>query len=145
MVGMIVTGHGSFATGITSGLKLLAGEPENYEAVDFTPDDSVDTLTEKLTAAVEKLSGCDGIVIFADLTGGSPFNVSLRLKMSRGEAIEVIGGANLPSVIDAFMAAKFQTEAKALAESSLEAGKNAMVMYAGAFGEDDDCDECEEE
>ena len=31
MIGMIATGHGSFATGITSGLKLLAGEPQDYE------------------------------------------------------------------------------------------------------------------
>lgn len=72
MVGMIVTGHGSFATGITSGLRLLAGEPENYEAVDFTPEDSVDTLTEKLTAALERLAGCDGIVIFADMISRNP-------------------------------------------------------------------------
>ena len=55
MVGMIVTGHGSFATGITSGLRLLAGEPEDYEAVDFLPEDSVDSLTEKLRAAAERL------------------------------------------------------------------------------------------
>ncbi len=141
MVGMIVTGHGSFATGITSGLRLLAGEPENYEAVDFTPEDSVDTLTEKLTAALDRLAGCDGIVIFADLTGGSPFNVSLRLKLSRSESIEVIGGANLPAVIDAFMSARIQESAEALAESSLEAGKNAMIRYAGTPDGDDECEE----
>ena len=128
MVGMIVTGHGSFATGITSGLRLLAGEPENYEAVDFTPEDSVDTLTEKLTAALERLAGCDGIVIFADLTGGSPF-------------IEVIGGANLPAVIEAFMSSKFQESAETLAESALEAGKNAMIRYAGVPDGDDECEE----
>lgn len=55
MVGMIVTGHGSFATGITSGLKLLAGEPEDFESVDFTPEDSVDSLKEKLKAALARL------------------------------------------------------------------------------------------
>ena len=141
MVGMIVTGHGSFATGITSGLRLLAGEPENYEAVDFTPEDSVDTLTEKLTAALERLAGCDGIVIFADLTGGSPFNVSLRLKLSRQEPIEVIGGANLPAVIEAFMSSKFQESAETLGESALEAGKNDMIRYAGVPDGDDECEE----
>ena len=44
MIGMIVTGHGSYATGITSGLKLLAGEPENYVPVDFLEDDSLEIL-----------------------------------------------------------------------------------------------------
>ena len=67
MIGMIATGHGSFATGITSGLKLLAGEPQDYETVDFLPEDSAEALAQKLDAAYERLSGCEGIVIFADL------------------------------------------------------------------------------
>ena len=95
MIGMIATGHGSFATGITSGLKLLAGEPQDYETVDFLPEDSAEALAQKLDAAYERLSGCEGIVIFADLTGGTPFNVSIRMKMEHPERqIEVIGGSN---------------------------------------------------
>ena len=100
MIGMIATGHGSFATGITSGLKLLAGEPQDYETVDFLPEDSAEALAQKLDAAYERLSGCEGIVIFADLTGGTPFNVSIRMKMEHPERqIEVIGGSNLPAVL----------------------------------------------
>ena len=38
MIGLIVTGHGTFATGLTSGLKLLAGELSDYVPVDFDPD-----------------------------------------------------------------------------------------------------------
>ena len=48
MIGMIVAGHGSYAAGITSGLKLLAGEPEYYEPVDFLEEDSLEILTGKL-------------------------------------------------------------------------------------------------
>ena len=105
MIGMIATGHGSFATGITSGLKLLAGEPQDYETVDFLPEDSAEALAQKLDAAYERLSGCEGIVIFADLTGGTPFNVSIRMKMEHPERqIEVIGGSNLPAVLEGYMA-----------------------------------------
>ena len=67
MIGIIVTGHGSFATGITSGLKLLAGETAYYEAVDFLPEDSVEALTEKLLRAVEALSGLEGILILTHI------------------------------------------------------------------------------
>ena len=52
MTGIIVTGHGSYATGITSGLKLLAGEPEHYRAVDFLPEDVYKR--QDLHAAVSK-------------------------------------------------------------------------------------------
>lgn len=44
MIGLIVTGHGNFATGLTSSLKLIAGEPKNYVAVDFLESYSVDDL-----------------------------------------------------------------------------------------------------
>ena len=32
MIGILVTGHGNFATGITSSLELIAGKQENYQA-----------------------------------------------------------------------------------------------------------------
>lgn len=129
MVGMIVTGHGSFAAGITSGIRLLAGEPECFEAVDFLPEDSADTLAEKLRAAAGRLKGCEGIVLFADLAGGSPFNVAVRMKMETEEGLEVIGGANLPVVLNAYMSRPMGMSAKELAESSLEAGRDAMVRF----------------
>lgn len=141
MVGMIVTGHGSFASGITSGLKLLAGELQDYQPVDFTPEDSVDSLTQKLSCALDELQGCDGVLIFADLAGGSPFNVSVRLKMERKQEILVIGGANLPSVLNAFMTREMSETAEKLASDSLIAGKDAMVCFTGSSDEDNEYEE----
>jgi len=141
MTGIIVTGHGSFATGITSGLKLLAGEPECYEAVDFGPEDSVDSLTGKLEAALGRLTGCESILILADLTGGSPFNVALRLKLSREEHLEVIGGTNLPVVLDTYMSRTMNHDVRALAAASLEAGKAQLVLYTPSQSDDEDYEE----
>lgn len=143
MIGMIATGHGSFATGITSGLKLLAGEPQDYETVDFLPEDSAEALAQKLDAAYERLSGCEGIVIFADLTGGTPFNVSIRMKMEHPERqIEVIGGSNLPAVLEGYMARMAGAEIQSLAVQVLEAGKNAMLRFVPSS--DDGKDDYEE-
>lgn len=146
MIGIIVTGHGNFATGLTSGLKLLAGEPELYEAVDFEPEDSIDILTGKLTDAVKRLKGCEAIAVFADLTGGSPFNVASRIKLA-GTAMpfEVAGGTNLPVVLQAYLSRAMASDAAELVDSALEAGKGQMVRYepASAPEVDDGC-ECEE-
>ena len=35
MIGLIVTGHGNFGSGITSSIELIAGPQEDYIAVDF--------------------------------------------------------------------------------------------------------------
>ena len=141
MTGIIVTGHGSFATGITSGLKLLAGEPQEYEAVDFLPEDSVESLTEKLAGAVERLKDCDGIIIYADLTGGSPFNVSIRMKMEGDRPLEVIGGANLPVVLDGYMTRETAGDVKALAQAGVDAGWAALVWFQAADYDEDEFEE----
>lgn len=127
---MIVTGHGSFATGLTSGLKLLAGEPDYYEAVDFEPEASVEELTQRLEQALWRLRDCGEIAVFADLTGGSPFNVSVRLKLSQpARSMEVAGNANLPAVIQAYLSRAVYSDAASLMDESLAAGKEGMARF----------------
>ena len=44
MVGIIITGHCNFATGIASAVKLVAGQQKNLEAVDFLDTYSTEEL-----------------------------------------------------------------------------------------------------
>jgi PTS system N-acetylgalactosamine-specific IIA component len=141
MIGFIVTGHGEFASGLTSGLKLLAGETECYEAVDFKAEDSTELLTEKLRSAVQRLKDCEAVAVLADLTGGSPFNMASRLKMSGIHGnMEVIGGINLPLVLNAYMSRTMIPDIRELLDASLEMGKQHM-MYFHASGEDCELEE----
>lgn len=130
MIGIIVTGHGNFASGLTSGLKLLAGEIEYYETVDFEQEDSIDILTDKLREAIKRLDGCDAIAVFTDLTGGSPFHVASRIKMAGTSCpFEVSGGTNLPVVLQAYLSRTRITDVAELMDHALEAGKGQMVRF----------------
>ena len=53
MIGLIVTGHGHFATGLTTSLNLIAGDAKEYVAVDFESTDSTDDLAKKLKECLE--------------------------------------------------------------------------------------------
>lgn len=141
MTGIIVTGHGSYATGITSGLRLLAGNPEHYVPVDFTPEDSLESLKEKLEQAAESLKDCEAILVLTDLAGGSPFNVAIRMKMEGERNLEVIGGANLGAVLHAYMTRIMEADAAELAKGALEAGRQAMVLFEASQGDEDDYEE----
>ena len=44
MIGIIVTGHGHFATGLVNALELLAGATEALEAIDFEGSQSGEEL-----------------------------------------------------------------------------------------------------
>ena len=95
MIWLIVTGHGNFATGLTSSLKLIAGDPQNYVAVDFPQEYSVEDLERELTKALDSLKDCDGILVLSDLGGGSPFKTAVMVGYPRGN-VEVLAGTNLP-------------------------------------------------
>lgn len=129
MIGLIVTGHGNFATGITSSLRLIAGEPHDYQAVDFLPEDSIDLLTEKLRTALNSLSDCSSVLVMADLAGGSPYNVASKLRMEGAASMEVVGGTNLAALIEASMGREASEDVKELADSVAATGKEQVIRF----------------
>ena len=128
MIVIIVTGHGNFGSGLTSSLKLIAGEPTDYQYVDFLSEYSVEDLERELNKAIDALKDCDGILVLSDLGGGSPFKTSVVLSMQH-ENMEVIGGTNLPMLIEMSMARNFVTDVKALADMAVNTGKDQVVRY----------------
>ncbi len=57
--GIIVMGHGHFATGITSALELIMGSQPAYEALDFPAESDKEDLKKRLSAALERLEKQD--------------------------------------------------------------------------------------
>ena len=86
MIGLIVTGHANFGSGMTSSVNLIAGEQEAYRYVDFLPTYGTEELTEEIAKAMDELKDCEGIIIFTDLMGGSPFNVAADARRDRNVA-----------------------------------------------------------
>ena len=129
MIGIIVLGHGHFADGIHSSLEMLCDKMENYEQVNYLADDSLDDLMLKLTQAVERLDHCDGLLIYTDIMGGTPFNTAIQLKMRSSRAMEVIGGTNLAALLYGYMSREAGANLSVLAEESVSAGQSALFHF----------------
>ena len=54
MVGVLVTGHGNFATGLKTSVELIAGASDYFKYVDF-PGDSTEKLSEDQNKALDDL------------------------------------------------------------------------------------------
>ncbi len=128
MIGLIVTGHANFGSGITSSVNLIAGEQEAYRGVDFLPTYSTEDLTRELSKALDELKDCEGVIIFTDLMGGTPFNVSAQLGRERKD-IRVIAGTNLPMLVEVVMSRKFMDDLDELVDSLIETGKEQVIKY----------------
>lgn len=100
MIGIVVAGHGHFAEGLLSSLKMIAGVPEKVIAVNFLEGDSTDTLDQNLLDAVNKLE-CKDVVILTDIAGGSPFRHSVLLSKKIDHNVKIFSGTNLPFLLQA--------------------------------------------
>ena len=128
MIGLLVTGHANFGTGITSSVNLIAGEQEAYQAVDFLPTYSTEDLTREITKALDELKDCEGVIIFTDLMGGTPFNVSAQIGHGK-DNIRIVAGTNLPMLVEIVMSRKFMDNLDELVDSVLETGKEQVTKY----------------
>ena len=128
MIGLLVTGHANFGTGITSSVNLIAGEQEAYQAVDFLPTYSTEDLTREITKALDELKDCEGVIIFTDLMGGTPFNVSAQIGHGK-ENIRIVAGTNLPMLVEIVMSRKFMDNLDELVDSVLDTGKEQVTKY----------------
>ena len=128
MIGIIVTGHGHFGSGLTSSLNLIGGEQQNYKYVDFVQEFSVDDLERELNKAMDELKDCEGFLVLSDLAGGSPFKTAVVCGAARGN-VEVIGGTTLPMLVVISMARQFVNELESLADMAVNTGKDQVVKY----------------
>lgn len=96
MIGIIVCGHGRFASGISSALELIAGKQEHFVAVDFDGRGDVKALLQQ---AVDHLA-CERIVFFTDILGGAPFRNASLIAQERGQC-EVVAGVTAQMLIEA--------------------------------------------
>lgn len=99
MVGIVIASHGHLAEELLATARLIIGELSSVAACSVHPSASPEEIREQLCAAVKTVDSGDGVIVFADLVGGSACNQSLSL--CRQARIEVLTGVNLPMLLKA--------------------------------------------
>jgi PTS system N-acetylgalactosamine-specific IIA component len=91
----------------------------------------VEDLETNLNAAIDNLKeDCkEGILIFTDLVGGSPFKTSVEISLTREEKIVVLGGTNLGMLVEISMARTFMDDLDALAQMAVNTGQTQVMRY----------------
>ena len=142
MLGLLVTGHGHFATGLKSSLELIAGAQPNVAFVDFEADHSVEILKDNLAKAFDSLKEYEGVLVLSDLPGGSPFKTAVELKFERpDQAIEVISGTNLPLLIASSTMTSVFDNPVDLSDAMIPEAKDSIVRFELAARVEEDFDE----
>lgn len=128
MIGIIITGHGKFASGINTALNLIVGEQKNVVSVDFTENQGSQDLKKELEKRIQEME-VEGILILSDLAGGTPFNQSVFLSNeNRDKNILVMAGTNLPMLLEIVMMKDLES-LEALAIKAKEAGTIGIKQF----------------
>lgn len=110
MIGALIVTHGNLAYELLNAAQKIESNVGVIEAVPLEWTDSVDEAREKIRLALERIGTDDGVIIFTDMFGGTPSNISLSFLEK--DRVEIVTGVNLPMVVKF---ATMQHDAKDLA------------------------------
>lgn len=128
MIGIIVTGHGHFANGLGSALQLIAGAQSNYKEITFEDGKTPEVLGEEIQAAITELNTDQGVLIFTDLKGGTPYKESVVSSMSN-DNVYVFGGTNIAMLLEASLMRLAEPEIAQFAKDLYETGLSQVDLF----------------
>jgi len=126
LIGALIVTHGQLAYELLNAARKIesGAEGDHIEAVPLEWTDTVDEAREKIAQALTRLGDGDGVIIFTDMFGGTPSNISLSFLEK--DRVEIITGVNLPMIVKF---ATMQNDAKdvtALAHVISDKGSKAI-------------------
>ena len=132
MLGIILTGHGGFASGMEKAMKQILGEQSQFIAIDFPETSTTALLTSQLEQAVSELDAQQDIVVLTDLLGGTPCRGASTLAMQR-QGTEVITGTNLQLLLEMVLERDGLTS-EAFRLQALECGHRGLTSLVDELG-----------
>jgi len=104
MIGICIVTHGELANGLKDSCELIIGEQNQLYTVGLRHGDDFDEFKESVLNGIEKVNSNEGVLVFVDLLGASPYNSVLfnlpQLKQ-KNITIRMVSGVNLPMLIEA--------------------------------------------
>ena len=128
MVGFLLVSHGGMAKGMLEAIAMITGVEDQIAGLGLYPEDSPETLVDSIREQIAKLDTGDGVIMFVDLLGATPFNSCVRLLLEKPDRYALICGMNLPMLLELSMLREGKTVAE-LAETAVENGKNGVVNF----------------
>ena len=132
MLGIILTGHGGFASGMEKAMNQILCEQPQFIAKDFPEASTTALLTSQLEQAVDELDDREDIVFLTDLLGGTPFRVASTLALQK-PGREVITGTNLQLLLEMVLEREGLTS-EAFRQQVLECGHRGLTSLVDELG-----------
>jgi PTS system mannose-specific IIB component len=118
MRNIVLISHGQMARGVKESLEMIVGKQEHVHVVSMPNGGDNIQFEKDLSSLID--STTEKVLIIADLLGGTPCNVALKL-YNGNPNVELISGMNLATVLEASL------NENAKIEELVKTGRSALV------------------
>lgn len=101
MFQILLISHGDLAKEMLGACEMILGSQEGVHTLGLRSGTDLDGFGALLREQMDKIDSDDGVLVFADLYGGTPCNAAVLNILSRYEKAELISGMNLSMVLEA--------------------------------------------
>jgi PTS system mannose-specific IIA component len=131
MIGGIIVSHGKLAEELLNALTIILGEAPNIESISIGWYDDVEDSKKKINLSLKRVDQKNGVIIFTDMFGGTPSNLSFGFL--KDNQVEIITGVNLPMLIK-FVSLQRNNDLKDVAKKVVEQGKKNIHLVSALLG-----------
>lgn len=129
MTGILIVTHANLGQALIEAVEFIVDEKiENVLAISIDIKDNPELLRTKIKKGIKKVKNDKGVIIFTDMFGGTPSNLSYSF-LEEG-CIEVISGVNLPTLFKAISIRDKMDISKAV-EQIVAHGKKSISLASG--------------
>ena len=104
MVHILIVTHGPLAQALKESSAMFFGAmADDLTTLGLFPTDGPEELKDRIAEAVNKIDDGDGVMIFVDIFGGSPFNMAALAidELKNNHKIQCFTGVNMPLLMEA--------------------------------------------
>lgn len=137
MINFIVVTHGEFGAYLVEAAEGIVGrQAQGVRVVATSSRQPIEDIRRRIKRALAELSNPEGVLVFTDMPGGTPNNVSFPLIRDE-KNVEMISGVNLYMLVSAF-SNRSQLPLPRLVEKVVADGqksiKDIRTMFVAAVG-----------
>ncbi|OIO70319.1 MAG: hypothetical protein COW19_08440 [Zetaproteobacteria bacterium CG12_big_fil_rev_8_21_14_0_65_55_1124] len=137
MIGLVVVAHERIGEAMLAALDHVMG-PQSLTAslsigVDADIDADMSELRSRLGKLIKRCDSGNGVLLFADMFGGTPCNLALACMQEY--RVEVLSGFNLPMLVKAASLRQTINDLHLLAHKARESGRQHMHIASELLSE----------
>ncbi|WP_196593420.1 PTS sugar transporter subunit IIA [Pectinatus sottacetonis] len=125
MIGILLLTHEDFGKAMLKSAELVLGTVDRVKTLGLHRGDDIEKFCDSVKNEIELLNQNDGVLVFTDLFGASPYNAAAIASSKIKVPYKCITGLNFPMLLEA-LTMRNNYKLSALTKFCIESGKTGI-------------------